>query len=414
MKASTKQIAINPTYSELVHPLTEYEYQDLKKSIAESGQFMPIIVNTEGIILDGHHRWRICRELSIKPEITMKDFESSLFEKLFVIDCNLKRRHLNSYQKGVLTLKKKPIYEEISRMNMSLGGKGGKNLTPLNRVNGKLGKEVGVSHETIRKIEIIQKKASEEDKQKLVSGQKTISKIYRKIQKEDKRRELMMMKPVMSLPKKIKLFLGDFREKAKEIRPDSIDLIFCDPPYDADGIALYGELAKLAERILKDGGSMVVYVGQYHFPQVMDSIQSHSHKLRYWWMLCSQLNHYHGLVHRRHIYSSWKPLLFYVKGDRLKQSVDSMSDFMQSTEPEKALYRYEQSVEEAEYIIKHLTVENQIVFDPMMGSGTSGIAALANKRKFIGCEKDRPVFELAKRRISHSMASIQKLLLPPK
>ena len=68
---------------------------------------------------------------------------------------------------------------------------------------------------------------------------------------------------------------------------------------------------------------MVVYVGQYHFPKVMESIQSRSHKLKYWWILCSQLNHYHGLVHRRQIYSSWKPLLFYVKGDRLKFSTSA-------------------------------------------------------------------------------------------
>jgi DNA modification methylase len=77
-----------------------------------------------------------------------------------------------------------------------------------------------------------------------------------------------------------------------------------------------------------------------------------------------------------------------------------MSDFIQSREPEKAVYRYEQSVQEAEYIVNHLTVENQIIFDPTMSSGTTGIAALANKRKFIGCEKNKDVFELAKKRIT--------------
>jgi adenine specific DNA methylase Mod len=37
---------------------------------------------------------------------------------------------------------------------------------------------------------------------------------------------------------------------------------------------------------------------------------------------------------------------------------------------------WQQSTIEAERVIKTLTVENQIVLDPFMGSGTTGIAAL--------------------------------------
>jgi DNA modification methylase len=33
------------------------------------------------------------------------------------------------------------------------------------------------------------------------------------------------------------------------------------------------------------------------------------------------------------------------------------------------------------------TVENQIVFDPMMGTGTTGIAVLKLKRQFLGNRK---------------------------
>lgn len=398
LKALAKELTVISSYSALVPPLTGDEYADLKKSIAESGQYIPIIVNRDGIILDGHHRFRICQELSIKPKTMIKEFDNPLHEKLFVIDCNLQRRHLNQFQRIELALKSKPVLEAIAKTNMSLGGKGDKSLSALGRVNEQVGSRAKASYEQVRKVETIIQKASDEDREKLNKGQKTISKIYRKIQKAQKRNELMMMKPLMSLPKNVKLILGDFRDNAKEIRANTTDLLFTDPPYDKQSVPLYGELGKLAARVLKPGGSIVMYVGQYHLPQVIESIQSIK-DLRYWWMFATKLNHYHGLVHRRQIYSSWKPLLWYVKGDRPKYSTDSISDFIQSPEPEKALYRYEQSVEEAEYIITHLTVENQIVFDPLMGSGTTGIAALQMKRKFIGIEYNPDVFKVAKARI---------------
>ena len=43
--------------------------------------------------------------------------------------------------------------------------------------------------------------------------------------------------------------------------------------------------------------------------------------------------------------------------------------------------------------------ENEIVFDPFMGSGTTGVACINTNRKFIGIELDEEYFEIAKKRI---------------
>jgi len=43
--------------------------------------------------------------------------------------------------------------------------------------------------------------------------------------------------------------------------------------------------------------------------------------------------------------------------------------------------------------------ENDVVFDPFMGSGTTAKMALMNNRKFIGIEKDEKYFEIAKQRL---------------
>ena len=46
--------------------------------------------------------------------------------------------------------------------------------------------------------------------------------------------------------------------------------------------------------------------------------------------------------------------------------------------------------------------EDDVVFDPFMGSGTTGKMALLNKRKFIGIEKVETYFQIARTRIDKS------------
>jgi DNA modification methylase len=45
---------------------------------------------------------------------------------------------------------------------------------------------------------------------------------------------------------------------------------------------------------------------------------------------------------------------------------------------------------------------NELVFDPFMGSGTSGVAALSMGRRFVGIEIDPKYFDIACKRIEHS------------
>lgn len=112
-------LKINREYQALVPPQNEQEYQNLKRSIKENGFWdsHPVVINSEGIILDGHHRYRACQELAIEPRFRVLKFENKLQEKLFVINSNLRRRHLNSFQRIELALRSKSILQEIAKIN---------------------------------------------------------------------------------------------------------------------------------------------------------------------------------------------------------------------------------------------------------------------------------------------------------
>ena len=83
-----------------------------------------------------------------------------------------------------------------------------------------------------------------------------------------------------------KLELGPMQEIGKtilpNILPNSIDMIFTDPPYSEESIPLYGELAKLARRVLKPGGSLFTIVGHYALFKIGKQITDNS-ELEYHW-----------------------------------------------------------------------------------------------------------------------------------
>lgn len=56
-----------------------------------------------------------------------------------------------------------------------------------------------------------------------------------------------------------------------------------------------------------------------------------------------------------------------------------------------------------EYLIKIHTNENDVVLDPFMGSGTTGVACMNLNRRFMGIELDESYFNIAKNRIEEAL-----------
>jgi 16S rRNA G966 N2-methylase RsmD len=282
-----------------------------------------------------------------------------------------------------------------------------------------IAKKTGLSSRTYERAKKIIEEGSEEVKEKLRQGKTKISKEYEKIQRDSKRQELLsqlnnnnLQSNNNNLNNNYKLISGDFTEQSqKEIPDNSIDLVFTDPPYGKEYLPLYQELAKLAVRVLKPGGNLVFYVGHIILDQVIGILNNFSLtnndsvSLKYWWTLAVKHSGHHSKIYARNVFVEWKPLLWYVKGGRANDLVisNTIGDYIESTPPLKITHKWEQSMIEAEYIMKSLSMENQTVLDPMMGSGTTGIAALKLNRKFIGIEIDKETFKIARRRLDRNI-----------
>ena len=98
-------------------------------------------------------------------------------------------------------------------------------------------------------------------------------------------------------------------------------------------------------------------------------------------------------------------------GDTLKESLVEdgyeMTNVWKMNPETKSLHTAPFPVKLPENLIKYYSFVGDVVFDPFLGSGTSGLAALTLKRQFIGVESDLTYFKIAKQRISNLSTNVQ-------
>jgi ParB-like chromosome segregation protein Spo0J len=196
--AVSMSLRLNPEYDKLLPKMSEEEFTELKNSIKTEGQHYPIIVNEDLEVLDGHHRFRACTELGVEPDFEVRRFEDKLLEKKFVIEANLRRRHLNNFQLVELAV---PLLEVEKALAKKRQLKGAKNTDDLQlglasdgadpEVKAKateiVAKKAGVSTRTFERGKRIIENASEEDKQRLRDGTASIAKVYNELVPPKKR-----------------------------------------------------------------------------------------------------------------------------------------------------------------------------------------------------------------------------------
>ena len=183
---------LNPEYEKLLPKMSDEEFAELKASIQAEGQHYPIVVNEDLEVLDGHHRFQACTELGIEPDFEVRKFEDKLLEKKFVIEANLRRRHLTNFQLVELGVPLLEIEKALAKKRQATGGKTGRNMQlglapddakPVlkSKATEAVAKKVGVSTRTFERGKKILEKASEENKQKLREGKASITGVYREV-----------------------------------------------------------------------------------------------------------------------------------------------------------------------------------------------------------------------------------------
>ena len=208
-------LKINDEYRSLLPHLPPAEYEALKNSLRQNGLYVPITVNPEGFILDGHNRYEICIELGVEPKYEVKTFEDPLLEKKFVIESNLTRRHLTTFQRIEMALPLIELERELAQKRMLRGNPRqkfaeGKTLEIV-------AQRIGVSHELLRQALYIMEHASEEDLAKIRSGERAISSLYKEVKHSMEKRTENQAKRVSASARALLRLLNPPGKKLLEI-----------------------------------------------------------------------------------------------------------------------------------------------------------------------------------------------------
>lgn len=222
-------LTVDPEFRDLIPPLNEEELKLLEASLVADGCESPLIV-WNGVIVDGHNRYAICRKHEIPFAIQEKDFSSRDDAMLWMLRNQLGRRNLNSYQRVELVLKFEPLVKSAAEQRM-MAGKAANPVPTLaqGQTKGKtrdhLSEAAGVSHGTFAKAQKLVQSADEETKRELRAGKVTVNRAYTELLEKEHEGETKICerckqeKPLsaFSIPSNRRSFSSVCRDCEKEI-----------------------------------------------------------------------------------------------------------------------------------------------------------------------------------------------------
>lgn len=227
------------------------------------------------------------------------------------------------------------------------------------------------------------------------------------------------------------LFYDEFSKmilnKNSEILERGIDHIITDPPYniskdnnfnkmknrrtgvdfgywDRGEFDLYSWIPKYSNLLTKNG-SMIIFCS-YRFLSYIINILENSNMIVKDIIIWQKSNPMPRNTNRRYVQDMEFAVWSVKKGSKWVFNKPNGKSYLRSlfvtptvSGKERTIHPTQKSIKLMEEIIKIHTNKHDVVLDPFMGSGTTGVACLNTDRNFIGIEIDKSYYEIAKQRL---------------
>ena len=224
---------------------------------------------------------------------------------------------------------------------------------------------------------------------------------------------------------KVKLINGNCLDTLKNIPNESIDLIVTDPPYPTTSRGNAGNSGGMLQKDINKKGKVFTYNNincKEYAPEFYRLLKdgSHCYVMTNHINLIDMLNTFTDVgfhfiksliwnkgnkIMGQYYMSQYEYILFFRKGKGKKINNCGTSDILSIPNKKmkdkdgKNIHDTEKPIELMEVLVNNSSQENELVLDPFMGVGSTGLACVKNNRNFIGIEIDENYFNIAKSRL---------------
>ena len=201
-----KEYKINPDLEKCLPPLSDIEFTKLKLSIETQGydEAKPIVLWKEfpDTIVDGHHRYKICRELGIEPVYIVKSFDSLDKAILYTLQRQIEQRNLNAGQMVLITKQIVPLEEKIKMEEEARANSGTRTDLPAHKSERfdskeqavKIAEKAGVDPRTVYRVNAVEKNGDPKVVELISTGElpaHTADKFVKLVPSKEKQKEII-------------------------------------------------------------------------------------------------------------------------------------------------------------------------------------------------------------------------------
>ncbi len=187
---------------------------------------------------------------------------------------------------------------------------------------------------------------------------------------------------------------------------NSIDHIYSDPPYSRGFLPCYQWLANEASRVLKPGGFLMVMLGGSYKNIIYRYLDEAG--LSYYWDYSFKMKGAQTGIVWKHSPNGNKPIVIRTKSMLVSSKGKAISrtgtvdlvDALDSGQNWRRFHKWGQSVMVARYYIDCFTYEGQLIYDPFVGGGSTGLACSLINRRFLGSDLDPYALLLSRKYIA--------------
>ena len=409
---------------QLLPALSEDEFASLKADIAERGVLVPVELDEDGAVLDGHHRLRAWRELRAEG-VKVPDYRqivrpglSEPEKRQHVRALNVARRHLSTEDRRSLVAG--AIRDDPTMSDRRLAVLLGVSPTTVGTVRVELETAGEVSRlDTRIDARGVERPASQPVRRPSVIVQsprmaaraldalrtmgddfparpldlRTAERLARDVAYTRMRNATPPVEHVAG--DAFELRCGDFAKVLDDVEPGSVDLVLSDPPYVSEFNERWRDLSALGARVLRPGGVAVLYTGHHNLPAVMAQLGEH---LTWLWHVVLIQPGAESRMNRPQVHNGHRDALLFANGT-YKPTRWLRDTLTLASPPDKALHPWQQSLDGPRYLVDLLSSPGGLVLDPCVGSGTFGVAALEAGRRFLGVDVDPVTLGVAAARL---------------